>query len=203
LLVYAGGLTPSRGVDLAVRALPELDGVHLALVAPDADPHVPGLRALAGGLGVGERLHVVPYVAPDQVVDYLAGADAGLVPLLHRPNHEISLVTKYMEYAQARLPLVVSDVRVMGDFTREHGLGEVFRSVEGRDGRDGRDGAAALAAAARTVLADRARYLAAYDAAAPVLARLTWEEQSSVLTGLYQRFVEHTGAPAGSRSRAV
>jgi hypothetical protein len=24
-----------------------------------------------------------------------------------------------------------------------------------------------------------------------------------VLTGLYQRFVEHTGAPAGSRSRAV
>jgi glycosyltransferase involved in cell wall biosynthesis len=194
LLVYAGGLTPSRGVDLAVRALPELDGVHLALVAPDADPHVPGLRGLAGGLGVGDRLHVVPYVAPDQVVDYLAGADAGLVPLLHRPNHEISLVTKYMEYAQARLPLVVSDVRVMGAFTREYGLGEVFR-VE--------DGAPGLAAAARAVLADPSRYRAAYDAAAEVLAELTWEEQARVLTGLYRRLAEHTTAPAGSRSPAV
>jgi glycosyltransferase involved in cell wall biosynthesis len=194
LLVYAGGLTPSRGVDLAVRALPELDGVHLALVAPDADPHVPGLRGLAGGLGVGDRLHVVPYVAPDQVVDYLAGADAGLVPLLHRPNHEISLVTKYMEYAQAGLPLVVSDVRVMGAFTREYGLGEVFR-VE--------DGAPGLAAAARAVLADPSRYRAAYDAAAEVLAELTWEEQARVLTGLYRRLAEHTTAPAGSRSPAV
>ncbi len=98
---------------------------------------------------MGERLHVVPYVAPDQVVDYLAGADAGLVPLRHRPNHEISLVTKYMEYAQARLPLVVSDVRVMAAFTREHGFGEVFRV---------QDGAPGLAAAVRTVLDDPRRY---------------------------------------------
>ena len=190
LLVYAGGLTPARGVDLAVRALPELDGVHLALVAPDADPHVAGLCALADGLGVGERLHVVPYVAPDQVVDYLAGADAGLVPLLHRPNHEISLVTKYIEYAQAKLPLVVSDVRVMAAFTREHGLGEVFRV---------QDGARGLADAARAVLSDRLRYRAAYDAAAGVLARLTWEEQSTVLTGLY----EHIAHAAGSRTPAM
>jgi glycosyltransferase involved in cell wall biosynthesis len=187
LLVYAGGLTPSRGVDLAVRALPELDGVHLALVAPDADPHVAGLLALADGLGVGGRLHVVPYVAPDQVVDYLAGADAGLVPLLHRPNHEISLVTKYIEYAQAQLPLVVSDVRVMAAFTREHGLGEVFRV---------QDGARGLADAARAVLGDPQSYRAAYHAAGGVLARLTWEEQSRVLTTLY----EHIARPAGSRT---
>ena len=186
LLVYAGGLAPARGVDLAVRALPALAGVHLALIAPDGDPHVAGLRALADGLGVGDRLHVVPYVAPDQVVDHLAGADAGLVPLRHRPNHEISLVTKYMEYAQARLPLVVSDVRVMAAFTREHGFGEVFRVQEG---------APALAAAVRTVLDDPRRYRAAYDAAGDMLATLTWEEQAGVLAALYEQ-VSHT-----SRSR--
>jgi len=190
LLVYAGGLAPPRGVDLAVRALLALSGVHLALVAPDGDPQLAALRALADGLGVGERLHAVPYVAPDQVVDYLAGADAGLVPLRHRPNHEISLVTKYMEYAQARLPLVVSDVRVMAAFTREHGFGEVFRV---------RDGAPGLATAVRTVLADPRRYRGAYDAAGDVLARLTWEEQSGVLTALY----EHVRCTSGSRTHAV
>jgi glycosyltransferase involved in cell wall biosynthesis len=188
LLVYAGGLTPARGVDLAVQALPLLDGVHLALVAPDGDPHLAGLRALAGDLGVAGRFHVVPYVAPDQVVDHLRAADAGLVPLRHRPNHEISLITKYMEYAQARLPLVVSDVRVMAAFTRRHGWGEVFAVT---------DGAAGLAAAVRAVLADPARYRAAYDAAGEVLAGLTWEQQARTLTALYDRF-----APAAAHDGA-
>ncbi len=182
LLVYAGGLAPARGVDLAVRALPGLAGVRLALVAPDPDPDAARLTALAAALGVAERLHVVPYVAPDQVVDYLSGADAGLVPLRHRPNHEISLVTKYMEYLQARLPLVVSDVRVMGAFTRRHGLGEVFAVGAGEE-----PDAAALATATRTVLADPARYAAAREAAAGVLAELTWEVQERVLADLYER----------------
>ena len=182
LLVYAGGLAPARGVDLAVRALPALAGVHLALVAPDRDPDAARLQALAAVLGVAERLHVVPYVAPDEVVDYLSGADAGLVPLRHRPNHEISLVTKYMEYLQARLPLVVSDVRVMAAFTRRHALGEVFAVGAGEE-----PDAAALAAAARAVLADPARYASAREVAAGVLEGLTWEAQERVLADVYDR----------------
>jgi glycosyltransferase involved in cell wall biosynthesis len=110
------------------------------------------------------------------------------VPLRHRPNHEISLITKYMEYAQARLPLVVSDVRVMAAFTRRHGWGEVFAVT---------DGAAGLAAAVRAVLADPARYRAAYDAAGEVLAGLTWEQQARTLTALYDRF-----APAAAHDGA-
>ncbi|MGZ4603560.1 MAG: glycosyltransferase family 4 protein [Kineosporiaceae bacterium] len=194
LLVYAGGLAPSRGVDLAVRALPRLPGVHLALVAPDADPQLPALHRLGETLGVAGRLHVVPYVAPDQVVDHLRGADAGLVPLRHRPNHEISLVTKYLEYLQAGLPLVVSDVRAMAAFTRAHGLGEVFPVGAGEE-----PDAAALAAAAARVLADPGRYQAAHAAAATTIRRLTWEQQARVLTDLYERFLPEPAPPAPPR----
>ncbi|HVN12118.1 MAG TPA: glycosyltransferase family 4 protein [Kineosporiaceae bacterium] len=194
LLVYAGGLARSRGVDLAVRALPRLPGVHLALVAPDDDPQLPALRRLADALGAAQRLHVVPYVAPDQVVEHLRGADAGLVPLRHRPNHEISLVTKYLEYLQAGLPLVVSDVRSMAAFTRAHGLGEVFAVGAGEE-PDG----AALAAAAARVLADPGRYRAARAAAAATIGQLTWERQAQVLTGLYDRFVPAKPGSAPSR----
>jgi glycosyltransferase involved in cell wall biosynthesis len=190
--VYAGGLAATRGVDVAVRALPLLDGVHLALVAPDGDPRAAALAALAGDLGVAGRLHVVPYVAPDQVVDYLRAADAGLVPNLHVPNNEIALSTKYMEYAQARLPLVVSDVRVMGGFTRDHGFGEVFAVA---------DGAAGLAAAARAVLADPQRYRDAYAAAADLLAALTWEEQARVLAEVYGRLVPAPGVAGDTGPR--
>jgi glycogen(starch) synthase len=194
LLVYAGGLARSRGVGLAVRALPRLPGVHLALVAPDDDPQLPDLRRLADALGAAERLHVVRYVPPDQVVDHLREADAGLVPVRHRPNHEISLVTKYLEYLQAGLPIVVSDVRSMAAFTRAHGLGEVFTVGAGEE-----LDAAALAAAATRVLADLQRYRTAYAAAAPTLGRLTWEEQAPVLTELYGRIVPTTRGPAPSR----
>jgi glycosyltransferase involved in cell wall biosynthesis len=191
LLVYAGGLAPARGVDLAVRALPRLPGVHLALVAPGDEPNLHELRDLAARLSVAGRLHVVPYVAPDEVVDHLRGADAGLVPLRHRPNHEISLVTKYLEYVQAGLPLVVSDVRAMAAFTRAHGLGEVF-PVGAGDEPD----AAALAGAAARVLADLPRYRTAYRAARGTLGTLTWEEQSRTLTALYEEVVRPTSAPA-------
>ena len=50
------------------------------------------------------------------------------------------------------------------------------------------EGPAGLAAAVRAVLDDPARYRGAYDAAGDVLARLTWEDQAHVLTGLYDRF---------------
>jgi glycogen synthase len=190
LLVYAGGLAPARGLDLAVRALPRLPRVHLALVASDDEPNLPSLRALAAELSVEDRLHVVPYVAPDQVVDHLRGADAGLVPLRHRPNHEISLVTKYLEYVQAGLPLVVSDVRSMAAFTRAYGLGEVFAVGAGDD-----PDAAALAGAVGRVLADPQRYRTAYRAARSSLRALTWEEQAGTLAALYERVVLRTPAP--------
>jgi glycosyltransferase involved in cell wall biosynthesis len=196
LLVYAGGLAPARGVDLAVRALPRLPTVHLALVAPGDDAHLPVLRALAAQLSVGDRLHVVPYVAPDEVVDHLRGADAGLVPLRHRPNHEISLATKYLEYVQAGLPLVVSDVREMAAFTRAHGLGEVF-AVGAGEGPD----AAALAAAAARVLADPERYRKAHQDAGDTLGRLTWEEQARTLTALYERVVRTVPGHAVERAQ--
>lgn len=198
LLVYSGGLARSRNVEVAVRALAALPGVHLALVAPAGDDRLEALGRLAASFGAGDRLHGVPYVDPDQIVDYLSEADAGVVPAGHQPNHEISLSTKYLEYVQAGLPLVVSDVRAIASFTRQHGLGEVFEATGDPD-RD----AAALADAARLVLADPARHRRARAAAADVVARLTWEEQAKVLAALYARLGQGcpTSLAAAGRGR--
>ena len=187
LLVYAGGLAPARGVDLAVRALPALAGVHLALVAPDDDPHVAGLRALADGLGVGERLHVVPYVAPDQVVDHLrrrrrrAGAAAAPAQPRDLPRHEVHGVRAGPVAARRQRR------------ARDGGLHPRARVRRGLPRC--RRARPALAAAVRTVLDDPRRYRAAYDAAGDVLATLTWEEQAGVLTALYEQVCAHLPQP--------
>ena len=94
-----------------VEALPQLAGVHVAFVtAKPTSKFVVGLMELAAALGVRDRVHLLPYVAPGQVVGYLADADVGVLPLHRNLNHDIALATKFYEYSHARLPIVASDV---------------------------------------------------------------------------------------------
>ncbi|WP_436790990.1 glycosyltransferase family 4 protein [Yinghuangia sp. YIM S10712] len=176
LMVYAGMTAPERGLDTAVAALPQLPDVHLAMVTA-RNPYVDALEKQAHALGVADRLHILPYVKPHQVVAHLAAGTLGVVTSLHSPNYELSLPSKYYEYLNARLPLVVSDLRTVGAFTRNQGIGEVYPAGD----------ATAFAAAVRTVLADRERYVKPYDG--DLLARHTWEAQVPELLGLYERLV--------------
>ena len=59
LLVYPGSVTPIRGLDTAVRALPQLPETHLALLVGSRSGHVAELAGLAAGLGVAERFHLL------------------------------------------------------------------------------------------------------------------------------------------------
>ncbi|MDI2132264.1 glycosyltransferase [Yinghuangia seranimata] len=201
LLVYSGAVSPARGVDVMVEALPLLPGVHAVVVCGDqGDPYVRSLVARAGEIGAAGRLHTAPYVAPHRVPEFLASASVGVIPILHTVNHEIALITKYYEYMHARLPLVVSDVTAMADKTAELRCGEVFPVRATGDADDarlrGRD-AKAFAEAVGKVLADRAGYAAAYDEA--LLAENSWEGQAAVLVGLYARLVGRTPEPRPGR----
>ncbi|MFG1675448.1 glycosyltransferase family 4 protein [Micromonospora sp. NPDC049282] len=188
LLVYSGAMAVQRGVDTVVEALPRLPGVHLALVVADpAAGYVRQVTARAVRRGVADRVHVVPYVPHRQLVAFLATADVGLIPLHHWPNHEIALITKFFEYAHARLPIVVSDVRTMADTVRATGQGEVFRA---RDAAD-------LARAIRAVLADPARHRAAYEGPNSPLPTWTWEAQAERLDALYRHLLTPTPVPGG------
>ncbi|MDM4718293.1 glycosyltransferase family 4 protein [Micromonospora sp. WMMA1363] len=180
LLAYSGGIAPVRGVDVMVDGLPQLPGVHIALVSlPPGRPSTPfidKLLARAAELGVAGRVHVLPYVAHNQVARFLSAADAAVSPLHHLPNHEIALSNKFFEYSHARLPIVVSDVKTMAEMVRTTGQGEVFRAKDVDD----------YVRAVRAVLADPARYRAAYDRPS-LLEEWTWETQAKVLDEVYRR----------------
>ena len=192
LLVYAGSCAPARGVETAIQALPRLDDLrgtgdaHLALIAAPSDPWVEGLLGIAADLGVQDRVHRVDYVPAAEVVALLRSADVGLVPLLHRPNHEIALVTKYLEYLHAGLPVVCSTVRTMARFTREHEVGEVFTAGDAGD----------LARAVATVLAEPSRYRdRIVDSVA--IRESAWPEQARRLLSVYDRLADTSRKEAG------
>jgi glycosyltransferase involved in cell wall biosynthesis len=167
-------MTPARGVDTLVEALPQLDGVHLGFVArPSAN--LQRILDKAADLGVAERVHHLPYVEIDRICSYIAGADLGISPALHLPNHDVDLPTKFYEYTQARLPVVVSDAKTISETTRRLGVGEVFAAGNPDD----------FARAVREVLANKDRYVKAYDEAQPVLSQWIWDRQADVLDAVY------------------
>jgi len=135
LLVYSGGITIVRGIETAIRALPSLPGVHLAIVAvPTPDqPAVGVLRKLAIEVGVADRVHYLHPVGPREVTGFLATADAGIIPMLRAPNHEMAMPNKLFEYSLGGLPVLVSDMASLKAFVGRHGIGEAFEAGNSTD----------------------------------------------------------------------
>lgn len=194
LLAYCGGINPVRGVETMIEGLVHLPDVHVALVSlPPGRKPFPAtnkVMELVEELGVGDRVHLLPFVPHWQVPEFLATADAAVSPLHHLPNHELALSNKFFEYSQARLPLVVSDIRTMAEMVEKTGQGEVFKAQDVED----------YVRAVKAVLADPERYRKAYDTPG-LLEKWTWEAQAVVLGEIYDRLLPGTRAPAASKDR--
>ncbi|MCX4762135.1 glycosyltransferase family 4 protein [Streptomyces sp. NBC_01275] len=193
LTVYSGAAAPQRGLDIMVESLPQLSDVHTAFVVLNTESeYMRTLRERAEELGVSERLHILPYVPHYQVVRFLAAADVGVIPIHHWPNHEIALITKFFEYSHARLPLIVSDVKTMGEMVQRTGQGEVFRAEDVED----------YVRAVKSVLGDADRYRGVYDKDG-LLEEWTWEAQAELLDKVYTRLVPGSAVRPAAERRPV
>lgn len=181
LVVYCGNAAQQRCLHTIVESLEFLDQVHAAFVINTLDSgYVKSLKKTARRLGVQDRVHLMPYVPYDVLVGFLSTADVGVQPLIKGPvNHEVALSTKFFEFMQAGLPVVVSDVKAMADEVTRVGHGEVFRSEDGKD----------LARAIGAVLNDRDRYTAVYGEPG-VLDQWSWEAQAEKYIALYERLLK-------------
>ena len=173
LLVYSGAVAPQRGISTAIDALRKMPNVHLALIANPENATVKQLQIDAAD--IADRFHVVTYVPNSELVSFLSTANIGLIPLHHKLNHEISLITKFGEYMQAKLPIVVSDVKTMSAEVRRLKNGEVFKAED----------VAGFVNATQKILKDEKRYRKVYTKA--VLGERSWERQAKVLVDLYNQ----------------
>ena len=173
LMVYSGAVAPQRGVQTAAEALRQLPDVHLVVIANPTNATVIKLRETYAD--VADRFHVQPYVPNSELVSYLSSATVGLIPIIHRLNHEISLITKFGEYMQARLPILVSDVKTMAAEVRKLGNGEVFIAEDVAD----------FVVAARKILENPDKYASVYTPA--MLNERSWERQAEGLLAIYNR----------------
>ena len=176
IMVYSGAVAPQRGVETAVRALEFMPTVHLVVIANPKNQTVMDLKAKYSNFA--DRFHVLPYVPNAELVSYLSAANIGLIPLHHKQNHEISLITKFGEYMQAKLPILVSDVKTMAAEVRKLGNGEVFIAEDVED----------FVKAVEKLISNPSKYSSVYTE--EMLKERSWERQAENLVRIYNEIVK-------------
>jgi glycosyltransferase involved in cell wall biosynthesis len=120
LVLSLGRVGPNKGIDWAIRALPELEGAHLAIVGPDERGTSATLVSLARDLQVEKRVHVVgPWLWP-AALELYGDADVFVLPSAYE-----SFGMAAAEAAAAGTVPVVTDRCGVADLLR-HGGGVVI-----------------------------------------------------------------------------
>lgn len=193
VVLHHGGFRAHRGLEVLADAflLPELADAHLAFLG--FGPLRDALLARAADPRAGGRIHVLPAVPPDEVVEWVASADLEALPLQPGPlNYYLSTPNKLFESLAAGVPVVASDFpgirRVLLD-DPDGPLGAVCDPTD----------PAAVAGAIRSILDltgdERADLRARCRRAAR--ERWNWETESARLIALYAE-LQREPAPAGA-----
>ncbi|MDE2403938.1 MAG: glycosyltransferase [Sphingomonadales bacterium] len=164
LFVCPGALIAIKGQALAVRAVAELPGARLALAGSGADEAA--LRALAGVLGIGERVHFLGQVPHERLPVLMAAADAVVLP-----SEREGLANVWIEALACGAPLVIPDIGGAREVVSDDGAGRIAPRAPD-----------AIAAALRALVAaapDR-RQVAAHA------ARFSWEANAAQLVGFWR-----------------
>ncbi len=110
----AARLHPTKRLDAAIRILPHLADLHLALAGqgPDHDR----LAALAADCGVAHRVHFLGELQPTGIGDFLAALDVFVFPTLAE-----TFGLAGVEAAQAGVPVVATDLTVLREVLEADG----------------------------------------------------------------------------------
>ncbi len=181
LILYHGSFTHHRGIEQLADAMlqPGLESAHLALL---------GFGGIRGELQdlVAEprfegRVHLLDAVPPDELLDWVAGADLDVIPLQHSTlNHWLCTPNKLWESIAAGVPVVVSDFPAMRPIVLDDPSGALGAVCDPAD-------PASIAEAIRTIVErpPEARAELRRRCLEAAHARWNWEQESATLIELY------------------
>lgn len=130
-LIHHGAANPSRQLELMITMMDHLDErfeLTLMLLVPAmANPRTSGyINTIAARVATNPRIHLVPPVASEQVVNTIHSFDVGvfLLPPINF-NYANTLPNKFFDFVQARLGIAIGPTPEMADLVIQHGIGVV------------------------------------------------------------------------------
>ncbi len=175
VVLYHGYLFPHRGIERLFDAIALVPGAHLVVMG--FGPRFEAYRAAAAALPHADRVHVIPGVAPADVVEWVASADVAAMPIEGNTlNHRLTTPNKLFEALAAGVPVVASDLPGMAAIVRETGAGLLCDPADPAD----------VARAIRGILGATEQERAGFRTRALVAARGTynWERQAATYLGV-------------------
>jgi glycosyltransferase involved in cell wall biosynthesis len=180
VLLYHGALSVNRGVEQLMAALSEagLEAAHLVLMGFGElrDAYARAADATPDG-----RVHLLDPVPPSALLDWVAGADIGVMPIQpSTANHRMSTPNKLFECIAAGVPIVASDFPAIRRIVLGGPDGPIGAVCDPTSVPDVARAIRAILAMDRDALAGmRARSLAA------AASEWNWERQMAGLAALY------------------
>lgn len=170
-LLFFGLIRDYKGLDVLVRALADVPEATL-VVAGDPVDSVGPARALAGELGVDERIEWrLGYVPNGEVRGLMESAAAVVMP--YRRLDSSGVLATAIGYGR---PVVVTDVGSLGEQVREFDAGRIVPVED----------ASALAEACNSLLQSPEKLERAAEGARRAAATLTWEGAAEAHERLYE-----------------
>lgn len=170
-LLFFGLIREYKGLDVLVRALPELPETRLVVAGDALDPVEP-TRELARRLGVDSRIDWRLGFVPDaEVPELMRRATAVVLP--YRQADSSGVLATALGHGR---PAVVSDVGSLGETVQDFGAGRVVPPGD----------PAALATACRELLDDGEALAHAVAGAQRACGELTWDAAAESHERLYE-----------------
>ena len=128
IILYQGGLGPSRNLEPVIEAMAHVPGAVLVLRGPEHEIYGPVYQAKAQGVGVSNRVYCLAPVPSARVVEEGRAGDIGLWTLLTNVglNFYYALGNKIFEYLAANLPLLVADLPEARRLVEQYQVGLCF-----------------------------------------------------------------------------
>jgi glycosyltransferase involved in cell wall biosynthesis len=172
-ILFFGLIRDYKGLDILLRALPELPQARLVVAGDPLDPVEP-LRRLAAELGVAERVEWRLGFVPEEEIPRLM-REATLVALPYRKIDSSGVLATALGHGR---PAVVTDVGGLPDAIREFGAGRVVPPENAR----------ALAAAIEELL-EPAALADAFEGARAARRALSWDAAAAQHEAMYGEII--------------
>ena len=197
IVLYHGAFSPNRGLEELAEAMlePGLGDAHLVYLGYGALRDT--VRRIVTEPKFQGRLHVLPAVPPDELLDWVAGADVDAIPLQHSSlNHYLCTPNKLFESLTAGVPVVISDFPVMREIVRDDPGGPLGEACEPRE-----PGSIGLALRVILDLDPGARAALRGRCLTAARERWNWERESTGLIELYADLAERRSVNDGDTTR--
>ena len=182
-LVYAGALTPTYELDVALDAFAAVVAARPAVAFSfdlfgrgDSEP---GLRARAAALGIADQVTFRGRIPIEDVPAAIAAADIGLAPTRRDPFTDVSLSTKLFEYSAMGKPVVATRLPMV-ERTFPEGTVSTYPAGD----------AAGLSAAILALIDDPAARSAAVARTSALVRERSWERDAIGYLDLVRRLTD-------------